>query len=33
LLSTLKPPPLAQNIERELDKYVSRRRLVLQSAT
>jgi trimethylamine:corrinoid methyltransferase-like protein len=33
LLSTLKPPPLAQNIKHELDKYVSRRRKVLQSTS
>ena len=33
LLATLKPPPLAQSIEHELDKYVSHRRQVLQSAT
>jgi trimethylamine:corrinoid methyltransferase-like protein len=33
LLATLKPPPLVQSIEHELDKYVTHRRQALQSAT
>jgi trimethylamine--corrinoid protein Co-methyltransferase len=33
LLATLKPPPLEQSVERELDKYVALRRKILKSAS